>query len=184
MKRNAPSSTSVEPARCQHTSLNGRCRMPALDSDTTFCHDHAHLASDTVDLLAPLTQNAFRFQNAQGINYSLTALHNLLAQGRISPRRASVLAYIDSLLLRTLTAIDNDLYPQAGRPILSLPAIPQTAASQARVDSPEPQDAKSDSEAAPSAQIELDAKPIATTDADQPTPEDLAETPVKSSKPN
>jgi hypothetical protein len=40
----------------------------------------------------------------------------LCAQGRISPRRASRLAYISSLLLRSLTAIDNDPYPKAGRP--------------------------------------------------------------------
>jgi hypothetical protein len=65
--------------------------------------------------LALLTEKACRFQNAQGINYSLGALYTLLAQGRISPRRASVLAYISNLLLRTLPAIDNDLYPHAGR---------------------------------------------------------------------
>jgi hypothetical protein len=63
-----------------------------------------------------LTERACRFQNAQGINHSLGALYTLAAQGRISPRRASVLAYISSLLLRSLTAIDNDLYPKAGRP--------------------------------------------------------------------
>jgi len=66
--------------------------------------------------LAALTEKACRFQNAQGINHSLGALYTLLAQGRISPRRASVLAYISNLLLRTLPAIDNDLYPKAGRP--------------------------------------------------------------------
>jgi hypothetical protein len=35
-------------------------------------------------------------------------LYRLLAANRISPRRASVLAYINSLLLRTLPAIDYD----------------------------------------------------------------------------
>ena len=64
--------------------------------------------------------DAARFQNAQGINHSLRALYALLAQDRISPRRAAVLAYITSLLLRTLPAIDNDPYPHAG-----LPPIPQ-----------------------------------------------------------
>jgi hypothetical protein len=66
--------------------------------------------------LAALTEKACRFQNAQGINHSLGALYTLLAQGRISARRASVLAYISNLLLRTLPAIDTDLYPHAGRP--------------------------------------------------------------------
>jgi hypothetical protein len=53
-------------------------------------------------------------QNARGINHSLGALYTLLAEGRISPRRASTLAYISRLLFRWLTAIDNDLYPKAG----------------------------------------------------------------------
>jgi hypothetical protein len=35
-------------------------------------------------------------------------LYQLLAQNRISPRRAAVLAYISSLLLRTLPQIDAD----------------------------------------------------------------------------
>jgi hypothetical protein len=65
--------------------------------------------------MVALTQNACRFQNAQGVNHSLGTLYTLLAQGRISPRRASALAYISSLLLRTLPAIDADLYPHAGR---------------------------------------------------------------------
>jgi hypothetical protein len=90
--------------------------MPAVDSSRTLCFDHARQAlqaQETVDLLEPLTCQAAGFQDAQGINNSLGALYNLLAEGRISPRRASVLAYISSLLLRTLPAIDNDPYSNA-----------------------------------------------------------------------
>src|SRR5258708_7154568 len=71
---------------------------------------------DSEDFVVALTERACRFQNAQGINYSLAALYTLLAQGRISPRRASVLAHISSLVIRSLTAIDNDPFPKAGRP--------------------------------------------------------------------
>jgi hypothetical protein len=39
-----------------------------------------------------------------------------LSAPRDASRRASTLAYISSLLLRSLTAIDNDPYPKAGRP--------------------------------------------------------------------
>jgi hypothetical protein len=49
------------------------------------------------------------FQRAQQINHSLIALYKLLAQGRISPRQASVLAYIGSLVLRSLKDVDYDL---------------------------------------------------------------------------
>ncbi len=43
------------------------------------------------------------------MNHSLIALYKLLAQGRISPRQASVLAYIASLVLRSLKDVDYDL---------------------------------------------------------------------------
>ncbi len=62
--------------------------MPAVDSSRTLCFDHARQAlqaRETVDLLEPLTEQASRFQNAQGINYSLGALYSLLAQGRNEP---------------------------------------------------------------------------------------------------
>jgi hypothetical protein len=52
--------------------------------------------------------DAFDFQKPQGVNNSLSALYNFVAEGRISPRRASVLAHISSFLLRTLPAIDYD----------------------------------------------------------------------------
>jgi hypothetical protein len=48
-------------------------------------------------------------QRAQQINHSLIALYKLLAQGRISPRQASVLAYIGSLVLRSHKDVDYDL---------------------------------------------------------------------------
>ncbi len=117
MKAKSPGSIFSQ-ARCQYRTAAGRqCRSLASDTSSGFCPYHAvSLDNDHTDFLATLTQKACRFQNAQGINHSLGALYMLAAQGRISPRRASVLAYISSLLLRSLTAIDNDLYPKAGHP--------------------------------------------------------------------
>ena len=111
-------SSDFTPERCQHRTSSGRqCRSVVVDPDSSFCARHAASEpDDTEDFSAALTEKACRFQNAQGINHSLGALYTLCAQGRISPRRASTLAYISSLLLRSLTAIDNDLYPKAGRP--------------------------------------------------------------------
>src|SRR5260370_7308430 len=123
-------SSAPESPRCRHRTQNGRCRMPAVDSSAILCFDHARQAlqaQETVDLLEPLTEQAADFQNAQGINNSLGALYKLLAEGRISPRRASVLAYVSILLLPTLPAIDNDPYPdvceQANNPAV-LPLTP------------------------------------------------------------
>ena len=67
-------------------------------------------------------------------NHSLGALYTLCAQGRISPRRASTLAYISSPLLRSLTAIDTDLYPKAGRPGFDLHGKPLPQPEVATID--------------------------------------------------
>ena len=117
MTQKSPSSGFI-PERCQYRTPTGRqCCSPVVDPDSSFCARHAASEpDDSEDFSVALTERACRFQNAQGINHSLGALYTLCAQGRISPRRASTLAYISSLLLRSLTAIDTDLYPKAGRP--------------------------------------------------------------------
>jgi hypothetical protein len=94
--------------RCQHRTAAGRqCRSLASDPSSGLCPHHA-ATERAVNFREVLTRDAFDFQRPQGVNNSLGALYNLLAEGRISPRRASVLAHISSLLLRTLPAIDYD----------------------------------------------------------------------------
>jgi hypothetical protein len=101
----------VQSARCSHRDPKGRqCRTLALDTRSGLCP--RHLAEQQQELASDhfqhLTTKCQFFQTAQGINYSLLNLYQLLAQNRISPRRAAVLAYISSLLLRTLPAINAD----------------------------------------------------------------------------
>jgi hypothetical protein len=101
-------STPSNAARCQHrTAASRQCRSLADDSSSGLCPHHAAHVRD-IDFREVLTRNALDFQRSQGINNSLGVLYKLLAEGRISPRRASVLAHISSLLLRTLPAIDYD----------------------------------------------------------------------------
>lgn len=64
------------------------------------------LNGDSADVCDALTLHSQKFQTAQGINFSLRNLYFLLAKNQISTRRAAILAYISSLLLRTLPAID------------------------------------------------------------------------------
>ena len=103
--------------RCQYRTPTGRqCTRRVRDFESSYCPKHTASQLNDYDDIAPtLTENASKFLNAQGINYSLAALYRLLASGRISPRRASTLAYISSLLLRSLNAIDNDPRPNAGK---------------------------------------------------------------------
>lgn len=98
-------------ARCQRRTPAGRqCRLLACDTHSGLCaQHHAERQQRTAaDLSASLTKRSGSFETAQGINSSLVNLYRLLAENRISPRRAAVLAYISSLLLRTLPAIDAD----------------------------------------------------------------------------
>jgi hypothetical protein len=120
------SDTTLTHERCQYrTATNRQCRHRVPDPESSFCSKHAaSQLNDYEDLSHDLTRNACNFLNAQGINYSLASLYKLLASGRISPRRASTLAYISSLLLRSLTAIDNDRYPNAGKD--AAPKVPQS----------------------------------------------------------
>jgi hypothetical protein len=134
MTQHLPSSNLSE-VRCRHRSASGRqCSFSVVDPESTFCTRHQIIEpNDSEDFSNLLTKTACSFQNAQGINYSLGALYTLCAQGRISPRRASTLAYISSLLLRSLAAIDNDLYPKAGHPAFDAHGDP---VSQSEADAP------------------------------------------------
>jgi hypothetical protein len=110
------SSSTMNASRCQYRSAAGRqCRSLASDTSSELCPHHA-AAEKEINFREALTRQAEEFQNAQGINHSLAALYDLLAEGRISARRASVLAFISSLLLRTLPAIDydNERFPETG----------------------------------------------------------------------
>jgi hypothetical protein len=184
MKPKSPSS-DFTPERCQHRTRTGRqCRSSVGHANSAFCDAHASSEpSDSQDFVAALTERAFRFQNAQGINNSLGVLYTLLAQGRISSRRASVLAYISNLLLRSLTAIDNDRYPKAGKPGYA----PGQPAAPPNIDSPD--DLADELE-----DTEPEARPVAATpeqrrtvpgkDPLPATAKEFAEAVLKRQKPN
>jgi hypothetical protein len=109
MKPQSLSSTAS--VRCAHRDSNDRqCRLLASSTDTGLCPHHLaqQAESEAVDRYLDLTTKFEGFQTAQGINHSLGNLYKLLAMNRISPRRAAVLSYISSLLLRTLPQIDAD----------------------------------------------------------------------------
>src|SRR5713101_6043651 len=97
--------------RCSHRDTDSRqCRTLASGAHSGLCSHHLALERQkhAANVYAPLIRNSQGLQTAQGINYSLSNLYELLAKNHISPRRAAVLAYINSLLLRTLPAIDAD----------------------------------------------------------------------------
>ena len=102
--------------RCTYRFANGkRCRLSGSNVDSAFCPSHASLPEnqrEPADTAASLTADLKEFRSAIPINDFLARLLLLLAENKISPRRAAVLAYITNQLLRTLPAIDRELNPK------------------------------------------------------------------------
>jgi len=128
---------------CCHVTRTGRrCRLSVQDARSGLCFRHSslqqnRLASGAADLSAAFSGLLSDFKSASQINDFLSRLLVLLVEGRISPRHAGVMAYINSLQLRTLPAIDRELNPESyGEPpapqiILDLPRPNREDESQA-----------------------------------------------------
>src|SRR5262249_241817 len=86
------------------------CRRDAAP-ESKFCSNHASSVDDRVDpgLEAELTSGLEKFDSPAAINDLLARLIRLLAQDRISPRRAAVLAYISNQILRSVHAMEEDV---------------------------------------------------------------------------
>jgi hypothetical protein len=96
--------------RCQHRTPSGRrCRLTASGPASPLCRRHSSIetARHSADLAAALTAGGAEFKSAASINDFLSRLLLLLAEDRISSRRAAVLAYITNQLLRTISAMEE-----------------------------------------------------------------------------
>ena len=147
----ATSNVVNELPRCQKRTRNGRCRMLVADPPSPFCPEPArsavHFRRDA-DLSILLTEGLTEFKSATPINAFLSRLLLHQAEGRIPPRRAAVMAYTCSLLLRTLPAIEHELHPPSQKDqkeqednaviIMDIPsAVAQRAVQAQRVQDPE-----------------------------------------------
>jgi hypothetical protein len=114
--------------RCQHCFPNGkRCRRYATDSHFGLCLEHFKASAaigaglqqppnDSLDLSPDLLPELSEFNSAVDINQFLARLLVLVTKGRVSPRRASVLAYITNQLLHSHRAIHRERGAQDDEP--------------------------------------------------------------------
>lgn len=112
-------------ARCNHRFPNGmRCRLFGFGNQP-FCPKHTQLAPppspEPAEIASTLTANLDDFTSAAQINDFLSRLLLLLAQDKISTRRAAVLAYITNQLLRTLPAIAKEENAEPTQIIFDMP---------------------------------------------------------------
>ena len=112
-------------ARCIYLYPNGRrCRLNPTGANPSFCPAHAPLPAnhpDAAEIASTLTVNLDDFTSAAQINDFLSRLLLLLAQDKISTRRAAVLAYITNQLLRTLPAIAKEENAEHTQIIFDMP---------------------------------------------------------------
>ena len=95
---------------CHHTATGRRCRSARSSSESCLCPRHRAveqklLSAESDDLTPEFTDLEDSLQTVEGIHTSLSELYILVAQDRVSPRRAAVLAYVSSLLLRSLPPV-------------------------------------------------------------------------------
>jgi hypothetical protein len=108
-KRSSPDNSHL----CQFLFADGRkCRMLRYQDHPTLCVFHARQEEQLLEsqrlgaeLSASLTGN---FLTATDINFVLGKLFTALAQNRIPPRNASILAHIGHLLLHSLRDVKNE----------------------------------------------------------------------------
>jgi hypothetical protein len=114
-KKKDKSRININLPRCRYSFPTGRrCRQLISDESSFYCERHIHLQSPDqarLDFSRELAPDIKKFTTAVNINKFLATLLQLLAQDRITPRRGAVLAYTCNLLLRTLPAIEHELYP-------------------------------------------------------------------------
>jgi hypothetical protein len=105
-------STLLSQNACRHIYDSGRrCRFPVLpNADFCIRHIQSQLKANLdADLTRHFGPSPLNFRSACEVNDFLCSLAKLLVEDRIPVRRASVLAYIASLELRTLPEIEQEL---------------------------------------------------------------------------
>jgi hypothetical protein len=93
-----------------------QCRLFAQDPATGLCARHATYSEppdelqDTTDLSKQLlVVNQGGYCSTESVNAILSNVVELLAKGRISPRRPSVITFALSLLLRSVIVVDRQV---------------------------------------------------------------------------
>ena len=125
MSKTASKPCSInDSARCQHRTVTGRrCRLAVVHPSSGLCFRHAFLRSklgEEADLRAALAGDLPDFTSAEQINAFLSKLLLLLSENRVSPRRAAVIAYVGSLLLRSLPLVQ---WERSGGPDSDSPKV-------------------------------------------------------------
>jgi hypothetical protein len=119
-----PATSKGKPAprgseRCSHRTRNkGRCRLPVQDPAIGLCFRHAAyfrkcILDDAVDMSNEiLAKEEGAYDSTESINSILSNVVELVAKGRLSTRRAAVITYALSLMLRSAVVAERQALNQ------------------------------------------------------------------------
>jgi hypothetical protein len=104
--------TSRDSRRCHHRFANAtRCRMPALAPGRNYCPLHADLIENEsgADAAEELMKGIEVMNSADHVRVVLSRLIELVAENRITPRRASIISLICGQVLRSLASLEAEV---------------------------------------------------------------------------
>jgi hypothetical protein len=94
-----------------------QCRFPVTPHSAPFCQKHFSFRPNdpnSINLAPALLGDLTELTSAVDMQMTLSKLFILLAQNRVTTKKASVLTYIIQQLLRTLPAIDREVNGEDG----------------------------------------------------------------------
>ncbi len=98
---------------CQQLTSDGRrCLMSRMKGHPSLCFVHAQRQQQLLDpkrLAAELLGPFQDLKTANAVNHALGSLFLLVAQNRIPPRHAAILAYLGQLLLQSLSPVRSEI---------------------------------------------------------------------------
>src|SRR5215470_4045368 len=123
-------STFPDGSRCQHRYKNGkRCRLLGSEPQLGLCPRHFRQrvaqglppTDDPSDLSPELLRGLSKFSSAEDLREFLACLLVVMTKGRLSPRRAAVLAYVTNQLLHSHVVAEKESAGEEPQIIFDLP---------------------------------------------------------------
>ena len=97
-------------SRCLHRYHNGaQCRLRGSESQSGLCSRHFRLNAAALPSAPNDSVDLSKFSSAEDLGEFLTGLLLQATKGRVSPRRAAVLAYITNQLLHSRCVVEKEL---------------------------------------------------------------------------
>ncbi|MGB6430007.1 MAG: hypothetical protein WBF06_05445 [Candidatus Acidiferrales bacterium] len=105
--------SAMSDARCKFKFADARsCGIPRWKGHASYCLFHARQEQQLLDadrVGTELASLSGEFRTTTDLNHALGKLFAAVAQNRIPPRNAAVIAYIGQLLMQSLSGVEREI---------------------------------------------------------------------------